>query len=129
MYLDFLPRYPFNDPDHSKLFNKIRRGAFTIPEQLSTNSKCLIRCLLRKEPTGRLSCPEIIMHPWLMDQRRGGTTLASAVEATREGMNRGFTGRGARPQILNQQQPLRAAGKPMDTDDQVVPVYNPPTSS
>ena len=40
-------RYPFHGAEHSGLFAKIRRGQFTLPENLSSRAKCLIKCLLR----------------------------------------------------------------------------------
>ncbi|XP_044311067.1 tribbles homolog 3 [Varanus komodoensis] len=57
--------YPFQDTKPASLFGKIRRGRFAVPEDLSPKSRCLIRCLLRKDPAERLTAGEILMHPWL----------------------------------------------------------------
>lgn len=57
-------RYPFNDSHHSSLFAKISRGYFTIPETLSPKAKCLIRSLLRRDPSERLPASDILDHPW-----------------------------------------------------------------
>ncbi|CAH2285904.1 tribbles homolog 1 [Pelobates cultripes] len=57
-------RYPFHDADPSTLFSKIRRGQYCIPDHISPKARCLIRSLLRKEPSERLTAEEILLHPW-----------------------------------------------------------------
>ncbi|XP_072800080.1 tribbles homolog 3 [Vicugna pacos] len=57
--------YPFQDSEPILLFGKIRRGAFALPEGLSAPARCLVRCLLRREPTERLTASGILLHPWL----------------------------------------------------------------
>ncbi|KAM9307825.1 tribbles homolog 1 [Gastrophryne carolinensis] len=57
-------RYPFHDSDPSSLFSKIRRGQFCIPDHVSPKARCLIRSLLRREPSERLAAEEILLHPW-----------------------------------------------------------------
>ncbi|XP_063003491.1 tribbles homolog 3 [Elgaria multicarinata webbii] len=57
--------YPFQDTKPASLFGKIRRGRFAVPEDLSPKSRCLIRCLLRKDPAERLTASGILLHPWL----------------------------------------------------------------
>uniref|UniRef100_A0A8D0PSP5 Tribbles homolog 3 n=2 Tax=Sus scrofa TaxID=9823 RepID=A0A8D0PSP5_PIG len=57
--------YPFQDSEPVLLFGKIRRGAFALPEGLSAPARCLVRCLLRREPAERLTAPGILLHPWL----------------------------------------------------------------
>lgn len=59
--------YPFQDSEPALLFGKIRRGTFALPEGLSAPARCLIRCLLRKEPSERLVAPSILLHPWLRE--------------------------------------------------------------
>lgn len=59
--------YPFQDTEPALLFGKIRRGAFALPEGLSAPARCLVRCLLRKEPAERLSASGILLHPWLRE--------------------------------------------------------------
>lgn len=59
--------YPFQDSEPALLFGKIRRGTFALPEGLSAPARCLIRCLLRKEPLERLVAPSILLHPWLRE--------------------------------------------------------------
>ncbi len=64
-FLFFCLRYPFHGQEHTGLFAKIRRGHFTLPDSLSSRSKCLIRCLLRKDPAERLTTEDVLAHPWL----------------------------------------------------------------
>ncbi|XP_062897151.1 tribbles homolog 3 [Mobula hypostoma] len=64
LYTMLVGRYPFQDTEPAALFNKIRRGLFTIPESLSPKARCLIRCLLRRDPADRLTASEILDHPW-----------------------------------------------------------------
>ncbi|XP_029447878.1 tribbles homolog 1 [Rhinatrema bivittatum] len=64
LYTLLVGRYPFHDSDPSALFSKIRRGQFCLPEHVSPKARCLIRSLLRREPSERLAAPEILLHPW-----------------------------------------------------------------
>ena len=59
-------RYPFHGAEHTGLFAKIRRGQFNLPDSLSSRAKCLIRCLLKKEPEERLTTEDVLVHPWLL---------------------------------------------------------------
>lgn len=60
-------RYPFQDSEPALLFGKIRRGAFALPQGLSAPARCLVRCLLRREPAERLTASGILLHPWLRE--------------------------------------------------------------
>ena len=62
---NFHYRYPFHGQEHTGLFAKIRRGQFTLPDSISSRAKCLIRCLLRKDPTKRLTTEDVLIHPWV----------------------------------------------------------------
>ncbi|XP_006154754.1 tribbles homolog 3 [Tupaia chinensis] len=73
--------YPFQDSEPALLFGKIRRGAFALPESLSAPARCLVRCLLRREPTERLTAIGILLHPWL---RENPTPLAPTRSHLRE---------------------------------------------
>ncbi|XP_022350405.1 tribbles homolog 3 [Enhydra lutris kenyoni] len=59
--------YPFQDSEPVLLFGKIRRGAFALPQGLSAAARCLVRCLLRREPAERLTATGILLHPWLRE--------------------------------------------------------------
>ncbi|KAI3369772.1 hypothetical protein L3Q82_024601, partial [Scortum barcoo] len=65
LYTMLIGRYPFQDTQPAVLFAKIRRGAFSLPDWLSPQAKCLIGCMLRKSPAERLEASELLMHPWL----------------------------------------------------------------
>nr|XP_055122418.1 tribbles homolog 3 isoform X1 [Symphalangus syndactylus] len=59
--------YPFQDSEPVLLFGKIRRGAYALPAGLSAPARCLVRCLLRREPAERLTATGILLHPWLRE--------------------------------------------------------------
>lgn len=65
LYTMLSGRYPFNDPNQSKLLNKIRAGNFVIPPGLSSSVSFLIKSLLRKSPSERPKCVEILRSPWI----------------------------------------------------------------
>lgn len=65
LYTMLVGRYPFNDAEHASLFAKISRGQFAVPEGLSPRARCLIRGLLRKEPSERPFAEDVTRHPWL----------------------------------------------------------------
>ncbi|XP_037534896.1 tribbles homolog 3 [Nematolebias whitei] len=65
LYTMLIGRYPFQDTQPAALFAKIRRGVFSVPNWLSSQARCLIGCMLRKEPAERLTASELLMHPWL----------------------------------------------------------------
>ena len=69
LYTLLVGRYPFHDTNPSVLFCKIRRGTYTIPEHLSPHAKCLIRSLMRLEPTERLTAEEALSHRWFRNYR------------------------------------------------------------
>eukprot|EP00094_Tigriopus_californicus_P008767 TCALIF_08452-PA protein Name:"Similar to TRIB2 Tribbles homolog 2 (Bos taurus)" AED:0.17 eAED:0.17 QI:0/0.75/0.6/1/0.25/0.4/5/1193/487 len=80
LYTMLVGRYPFHGQEHSGLFAKIRRGLFSLPDSLSSRAKCLIRCLLRKDPTERLTTEDVLLHPWLtqLSSREKGTSRRSS---------------------------------------------------
>ncbi|XP_050309255.1 tribbles homolog 2 [Anthonomus grandis grandis] len=65
LYTMLVGRYPFNDAGHAHLFARISSGSYTIPECVSPRARCLIRSLLRREPSERISSEDILYHPWL----------------------------------------------------------------
>ncbi|XP_062406655.1 tribbles homolog 2 [Sardina pilchardus] len=64
LYTILVGRYPFHDVEPGSLFSKIRRGHFSLPETLSPKARCLIRSLLRRQPSERLTARELLDHPW-----------------------------------------------------------------
>lgn len=65
LYTMLVGRYPFNDAEHASLFAKISRGQFNVPDVLSARARCLIRALLRRDPSERPDAPDLLRHPWL----------------------------------------------------------------
>lgn len=65
LYTMLVGRYPFHGQEHTGLFAKIRRGQFSLPDSISSRAKCLIRCLLRKDPGQRLTTEDVLIHPWM----------------------------------------------------------------
>ncbi len=64
LYTMLFGRYPFHDNEPSALFSKIRSGHFILPDTVSSKAKCLLRAILRKDPTERLNAQEVLEHPW-----------------------------------------------------------------
>ena len=80
LYTILVGRYPFHDRDPTALFMKIRRGEFTIPDFVTSRPKCLLRNLLRRDPSERLSASEILQHPWFQCLHRS-TNSASKTDS------------------------------------------------
>ncbi|KAH6937069.1 hypothetical protein HPB50_025476 [Hyalomma asiaticum] len=72
LYTLLVGRYPFHDNDPSALFAKIRRGHFSVPESLSPRARCLVRSLLRRDPSERLTANELLSHPWFTSSSPSG---------------------------------------------------------
>lgn len=81
LYTILIGRYPFHDVEPSALFTKIRRSQYVIPDCVSSKAKCLIRSLLRRAPTERLTAEEIVNHPWF---RSGPSPHKQAKSENRE---------------------------------------------
>ncbi|XP_034230528.1 tribbles homolog 2-like [Thrips palmi] len=71
LYTTLVGRYPFNDTEHASLFAKISRGHYVMPEWLGHKARCLIRSLLRRDPSERLTAEDVLRHPWLQQDRDG----------------------------------------------------------
>lgn len=65
LYTMLVGRYPFQESEPTKLFEKIKLGDFTIPHSFSAKAKCLVQNLLRREASDRLTAEEVLRHPWL----------------------------------------------------------------
>lgn len=76
LYTILVGRYPFHDVEPGSLFSKIRRGHFNVPDALTPRAKCLIRSLLRREPTERLTSREVLLHPWFASSGAAGGVAA-----------------------------------------------------
>ncbi|XP_068768438.1 tribbles homolog 3 [Struthio camelus] len=76
LYVVLAGRYPFQGTEPTLLFSKTRHGVFSVPEGLSPRARCLLRCLLRREPAERLMAQGVLLHPWLNAPGEPGTRLA-----------------------------------------------------
>ncbi|VVB09245.1 unnamed protein product [Arabis nemorensis] len=64
LYALLCGRLPFDDENIPNLFNKIKRGEYTLPDHLSYAARDLIPRMLMVDPIVRISIPEIRQHPW-----------------------------------------------------------------
>lgn len=64
LYTMLFGQYPFHDTVASQLFGKIRRGHYTVPDTVSPPTRCLVKSLLRTEPSERLTVFDVCRHPW-----------------------------------------------------------------
>lgn len=71
---------PFFDDDNARLFEKIKAGHFSFPspvwDTISVDAKQIIANLLVVDPTKRLSCEQLMTHPWILGET--STTSGSA---------------------------------------------------
>lgn len=81
LYTMLVGRYPFNDSEHASLFAKISRGHFIIPDCLSSRARCLIRSLLRREPSERIASEDVLHHPWFS---QGDRESHASLQASRQ---------------------------------------------
>lgn len=71
---------PFDDDDESVMRNKIIVGEFEDPTWLSIESRDLIRNLLQKDPSKRLTLSEILTHAWFSNDLHYEESSDSAFE-------------------------------------------------
>lgn len=55
---------PFDEPNISDLFTKIKAGAFKVPRHFSPSARDLVIRMLNADPVGRISIEQIKNHPW-----------------------------------------------------------------
>lgn len=95
LYTMLFGQYPFHDTVASQLFGKIRRGHYVVPDSVSPTARCLVRNLLRTEPSERLTVEEASQHPWFTQVRRSRTAVsalaASSVNSLRGSNNNNIT--------------------------------------
>lgn len=60
--------FPFRAKSYPDLYRRIARGSFTIPDELSSPVRDLIRQLLTVDPYTRISSANVLRHPWLHHQ-------------------------------------------------------------
>lgn len=60
--------FPFRARSYPDLYRRIARGTFTIPDELSTPVRDLLRQLLSIDAYQRISAQSVLRHPWLHTQ-------------------------------------------------------------
>jgi serine/threonine protein kinase len=58
---------PFEDPDTNKLYNKILKCEYSIPDDVSSNARDLITKILNTDPGSRYNLEKIRAHPWFVE--------------------------------------------------------------
>ncbi|KAJ4474351.1 Pkinase-domain-containing protein [Lentinula aciculospora] len=64
LYVLLTGMLPFDDDDEQIMRDKVILGEFEDPEWLSTDARDLVQNILQKEPSKRLTIPQILEHPW-----------------------------------------------------------------
>jgi tribbles homolog 1/2 len=102
LYTMLFGQYPFHDSVASQLFGKIRRGHYTVPDSVSAQARCLVRSLLRTEPTERLTVFEAARHPWFdisRSHRHSGLSVSSSLVALSAGPRTAAAGKEAEQRV------------------------------
>uniref|UniRef100_A0A0W0GCC5 Protein kinase domain-containing protein n=1 Tax=Moniliophthora roreri TaxID=221103 RepID=A0A0W0GCC5_MONRR len=73
---------PFDDDDEAVMRDKVIIGEFEDPEWLSTEARDLIKNVLVKEPSKRLSIPHILTHPWFSARNADAATSSKQSRPT-----------------------------------------------
>lgn len=68
LYYCFTGYFPFDsDKSTSELASKILFGKLEFTDNMDHNVRSLLRGLLRKNPTKRMTCLEALQHPWIIN--------------------------------------------------------------
>jgi serine/threonine protein kinase len=63
---------PFFDEDNLVLFEKIKRGKYEFPspswDGISEEAKDIVRNLLVVDPSKRMTCEQLLKHPWILGE-------------------------------------------------------------
>jgi calcium-dependent protein kinase len=62
-------KFPFDGNSMKELFGKIKKGTFIMPQAFSKECKDLISKMICFDPKQRLTCAEIMLHPWLVNAK------------------------------------------------------------
>ena len=66
---------PFEDENKAVIVEKITKGTFSIPSNVSPEARDLISKMIRVNPVHRISIPEIKRHPWFMSSDQSSFVL------------------------------------------------------
>lgn len=67
--------FPFRAKTYPDLYRRIARGQFSIPEELSSSVKDMLRNLLNVDPAERLTSHASLRHVWLQMQYSNASDL------------------------------------------------------
>ncbi len=80
VYISLCGYPPFNGVTDNDIFESIERGHFQFPVQAwsdkSDRAKDFIKCLLRRDPSRRLTAKEALDHPWITMNTQSERTIA-----------------------------------------------------
>ena len=62
--------YPFQGPIIPEIFKRISEAQFSLPKTISLSAQYLIRSLLQKSPSERLTASEILKHSWMKESQK-----------------------------------------------------------
>jgi len=83
LYTMLSGRYPFNDTNQGRLFQKIRSGSF-VGLNVSSSAQSIINALLRKSPKERPDCSEVLRSTWIRRNCYPGSPEMSENEPERK---------------------------------------------
>lgn len=63
-------KLPFDDDNIGKLLEKVRIGGFVMPDNIDPGAQDLIRRMLEKDITKRITVSQILEHPWFLSRPR-----------------------------------------------------------
>ena len=61
---------PFDDPNTTKLYQKIIQGKFSLPDFLSKDCKAIIKGILNTDPNKRFKIKDIRNHIWFINHNQ-----------------------------------------------------------
>lgn len=85
---------------------------------MSSKARCLVRSLLRRDPTERLTADDVLYHPWLTQANNTSIHSNAGDQETPRYAHSHF-------RLLQYSQSYNNS----QTSDQVVPVWTPPQNS
>ncbi|OMJ93960.1 hypothetical protein SteCoe_3022 [Stentor coeruleus] len=68
LYVLVTGKFPFQSSTEKKVFEKVKKGIYEIPDYLSRPCSDLIRDILDPNPNTRLTAKNILKHPWIINE-------------------------------------------------------------
>jgi serine/threonine protein kinase len=69
---------PFKANNYSDLQKQIIKGEFVLQDGISSEAKDLLKAILEKNPSKRITIPQILAHPWMLDAKESVDLFTSA---------------------------------------------------